>query len=269
MKKLIGIVLALTLMHSATYAEDIQLITNRDKLNFNVSTPLVQKPWAQPVYDLSFVAYDNAFAKEFGLRQDFVTEMDKGLRWMEIRMVTEGQQTNCYYNLIIDKSIEVDFPDENYEKDLLNPRLNFTYDYHGPNRVQPGTAKKLRIKRTVADANRFSNRTQTASCWKNTEGNYDCSSGTANLLYYIQDREASYRIFSLSNSCYLMSDLTRKGRIEVWVAKAHNVNYNVILNPSGDLFNRFAIPDSLIAAAKPWLKQFHDIRKSELDKLPK
>jgi len=43
-------------------------------------------------------------------------------------MITEGIRTNCYYNVILDKSIEVDFPAENYTQDMRYPEIHFPYE---------------------------------------------------------------------------------------------------------------------------------------------
>lgn len=73
------------------------------------------KPFLGNVYDLSFVAYDKDFAKEFGLDPKFIAPMDKGMRWMEFQIRTEGEDTYCYFKFFIDKSLETALPSENYD----------------------------------------------------------------------------------------------------------------------------------------------------------
>jgi hypothetical protein len=66
-------------------------------------------------YNLSFINYDQDFAEEFGLDHNNITDMDSGLRLVEAKVVTTRKITNCYYNFVLDKSIKIDFPAENYQ----------------------------------------------------------------------------------------------------------------------------------------------------------
>ena len=126
-KKII-ILLALLLIVSVwfNFSTDVDAPTASGTLFTNIKSggglldEVVQKATTD-TYDISFAAYDRAFAEEMGLDEKYITDMDEGLRWLEIRMLTEGDQTNCYYNMILDKNVELDFPKKDNRKNDLTP----------------------------------------------------------------------------------------------------------------------------------------------------
>lgn len=94
--------------------DEVSLITNI-KVYRELKGGIQEMPFKENIYDLSFTAYDADFANEFGLMDKNITELDAGLRFIELRMITEGAQTNCYYNVVLDKSLKLDFPEEDFE----------------------------------------------------------------------------------------------------------------------------------------------------------
>lgn len=214
------------LTKQATTESAPMLITNREDRYSHAIRPLTTTPLKQHIYDISLVAYDAAFAKERGLVKEFISPMDKGLRWMEIQMFTEGRETKCYYKMILDKSVALDFPDRDYQNELDAPRLNFTPDYADPNRPSGDELRKL-TKRDYADIPLFDNHVFLANAnykYHTTGRPWREETGVAYALgmrHYRPNLPSPYTVISVSDKCSKMAyeALPSAGPPSIWIMK--------------------------------------------------
>ena len=229
-----------------------KLITNT-KDRFTV-TETKTTPMDRDVYDLSFVAYDKEFAKEFGFKDDYIEELDKGLRFIEVKMITEGKATNCYYNLVLDKSVEVDFPEENFvhqgswkiNYQLITPPETETYKKFS----------KLRAGKDLMNDTRFSNRLYIAT--KDYQsGKPGSAKNSSTLMYYIQDR-LNYKIASIKGYCYFDAFAFVYGKPSIWIAKDRGISYNTMPSVATKHFNRFLIPESIAKEFTPIISNYQN-----------
>ena len=232
-----------------------KLITNT-KDRFTV-TETKTTPMDRDVYDLSFVAYDKEFAKEFGFKDDYVdNNLDKGLRFIEVKMITEGKATNCYYNLVLDKSVEVDFPEENYS---MSPQPYITFarlkDYGS--KEQRGNFMKLISsgKGTWKDDFQYHNRIHFATKDYQNDKPRSAKNSLGSLMYYIQDR-LNYKILSIKGACYFDAFAFIYGKPSIWIAKDH-LDYGTI-GFSPKWFNKFSIPESIAKEFTPIISNYQN-----------
>lgn len=259
----------------ALFAGEVRFISN--KVDVGVFGKEATKTLFEgDVYDLSFVAYDKDFAEEFGLKQELITSMDKGLRFMEVKMITEGKQTNCHYNLVLDKSVEVAFPrGRNYnphQYPIINyPTPSFTLSDPNLEKIKAANARlfELRIQREKNINNSkkmelfpYNNRLYIGT--QDYQKDKPRAKNGSFINYYIQDR-LNYQILSIRGYCSLDANVFEIPKPSIWVA-AKNLDYGTIgVNP--DNYNRFLIPESIVKEFMPIILEFQksvrDTRKEK------
>lgn len=256
----LGVLLLLITVPLDASAEEIKLITNRE--NFQQLTDVKEEALQHNVYDLSFVAYDEAFAEEFGLLGNHVTEMDEGLRFMEVRMVTEGAATNCYYNLVLDKSVKLGFPEEDYVANTSVKVIpTFPVDFDAPIENR----KKLVPMRSLLNVEKnlsseFRNRTYLGN--KDYKHDVQGSRITGFVNYFLQSRPSlSGQLISMRVSCSFGTYVFQDGIPAIWLAKPTDIDFNITLNPTASLFHIFVIPNNLVKALSPYLEHYHKTEK--------
>lgn len=83
----------------------------------------------QKFYDESHMAYDAAFAKEYNLPQENVTEMPEDLRFIEMIIRTENGKPVCHLNMALKNDPKFKFPKEDYVErrfdSQIRAHLNF------------------------------------------------------------------------------------------------------------------------------------------------
>ena len=251
----------------ALFAGEVRFISN--KVDVGVFGKEATKTLFEgDVYDLSFVAYDKDFAEEFGLKQELITSMDKGLRFMEVKMITEGKQTNCHYNLVLDKSVEVAFPKgRNYnphQYPIINyPTPSFTLSDPNLEKIKAANARlfELRIQREKNSNNSkkmelfpYNNRLYIGT--QDYQKDKPSSQNSAFVNYYIQDR-LNYKIISMRSLACEYDALTFSTfNPSIWIANDNTINYNAKINPSKDYFFRPLIPSSISKQISPILLEF-------------
>lgn len=251
----------------ASAADGPKLVTNIERPK---AQTIMQPDWPiSNIYDLSFVAYDAAFAEEFGLKEVHVTNMDDHLRFMEVRMITEGAQTSCYYNLILDKSVKLDFPEENYYLNTQSPALNMPWAYDGisiEKKKHRHTLMRHPHLKKYKDINRFTNRTYIGNRGytvhrrgKTIRGGVI---GYAAPQYIIQDRDLPYNIFTLMSSCGY--GLLEHPEPVLWFRKQGQSDQS----PNLEGYHTFEIPPMLVEQLKPYYARYAKFlqRQYELQK---
>lgn len=243
----------------ALFAGEVRFISN--KVDVGVFGKEATKTLFEgDVYDLSFVAYDKDFAEEFGLKQELITSMDKGLRFMEVKMITEGKQTNCHYNLVLDKSVEVAFPrDENFIS-RNSPSINFneisimSIDQKDLIEKNKHLIKLENIPRKPKNIGKYDNRLYIGT--QDYQKDKPSSQNSAFVNYYIQDR-LNYKIISMRSLACEYDALTFSTfNPSIWIANDNTINYNAKINPSKDYFFRPLIPSSISKQISPILLEF-------------
>lgn len=253
------------------WANDAQMIITNVK-NFRTLEGAVQeKPLLHPVYDLSFPAYDAAFAEEFGLQTQHVTELDTGLRFIELRMITEGAQTNCYYNVVLDKSVQLDFPQEDYvPSTALNVIPMLPVDFESPKKKQNNLVGLRGILSQTPNttkwpySQRYSNRAFLGN--RGYVHNEKGSKISARLVSYIISRSEQYALLTMQVNCYFSAHVFNDGIPALWLAQS-SLPYNTMLNVSSDNFVLLTIPDSIHSGATFYLNQFQQTQQELMEKV--
>lgn len=250
----------------ANAREERHLISNFKNFR-ELEAEVTEAPLEQDVYDLSFVAYDKDFAEEFGLIADNVTDMDEHLRFIEVRMVTEGQKTNCYYNVILDKLVELDFPDRNYTL-ADHPRMNYPWAYQKDG-VSLETMKTRKNLTGVSHEKNlpFTNKTYLGNRGYtfNIKGK-PFSNGSAfdvSVASYIQDRDINYNIISTSRFCG-GANIYWHPEPAFWVRKK-NTNEASSL-PQSENYHTFEIPKTIVDKFRPILVEYIKLERSKIQK---
>ena len=250
----------------AMAADTPKLITNKGQFKNDGLGEVVQKPLEHNIYDLSFVAYDAAFAKEFALVEENVTALDEGLRFMEIRMVTEGQQTNCYYNVILDKTVDIDFPEENFYLDNKTPEMFFPWNYKSSHETKLHI-RDLTARKTFEENQRFNSRTYIANRgYTFNKSGEPFSNGTAfdvSVGYYIQDRPVPFHVISTYRLCgggkvYQFPDPA------LWIRKKGHETKAIL--PQLENYYLFTIPSKIVERFSPVLLEFAKIKREIIKK---
>ena len=66
-------------------------------------------------YDISFIRYSKDFADRYGYPEEYVAEdLDDGLHVIEFRLLTEGADHKCRFNLVLDKDLGLDLPTQRF-----------------------------------------------------------------------------------------------------------------------------------------------------------
>ena len=252
----------------ALFAGEVRFISN--KVDVGVFGKEATKTLFEgDVYDLSFVAYDKDFAEEFGLKQELITSMDKGLRFMEVKMITEGKQTNCHYNLVLDKSVEVAFPkDENFIS-RNSPSINFneisimSIDQKDLIEKNKHLIKLKNIPRKPKNIGKYDNRLYIGT--QDYQKDKPRAKNTSFINYYIQDR-LNYQILSIRGDCSSDANAFKYPKPSVWVAK-DELGYNTMVSVNPNHFNRFLIPEVISKQFAPIILEFQksvrDTRKEK------
>ncbi len=250
-KLLSAYIVLLAVIPLPTFAlDEVNLITNAKA--FRESEDGVEEiPFRENVYDLSFTAYDADFANEFGLHDKHITELDTGLRFIELRMITEGSQTNCYYNVVLDKSLKLDFPEEDYLPDSTNSMIGLlssgkrfppNFDPYADPLIQK--AKKLtalRSRYSWEHTKKYMNRTALGNrdykFHKSGKPFSDGAASSASLLNYVFSRSADYNLLKIKGIC--IGKMYDYPDFSLWLRKKghdshkglHKDDYHVLVIP--------------------------------------
>jgi len=228
-----------------------ELITNIDDIR--PKAEVVRKQYDKAIYDLSFPAYDKAFADDFGLESRYVTEMDKGLRYMEIRIITESSRTNCYYNMVLDKKgLELDFPEQDYVL-AYKPVLTYVTSSKTGNTPQTKAFTALRTHNRWENSKKFLNRTYFGNPGysRDAEGYPIGSHGGAGLQYFIQSRHPDYYLISVIGDCntQLIYDYPKPS---FWIRKKGRKEY---VYPKAEDHYLFEIPKKIRDETLPYIRE--------------
>ena len=208
----------------ALFAGEVRFISN--KVDVGVfGKEATKTSFEGDVYDLSFVAYDKDFAEEFGLKQELITSMDKGLRFMEVKMITEGKQTNCHYNLVLDKSVEVAFPRGRNYSHTNNPTI-YTSSATSFLPSQGDPTYKTRLEEwarfdklfrnsTIETMHKYTNRLYIGT--QDYQKDKPRAKNTSSINYYIQDR-LNYQILSITGHCSSDANAFKYPKPSVWLS---------------------------------------------------
>jgi hypothetical protein len=256
---------------SAAELDPPKLITNVSNV-LELLDEVEQTPLEQSVYDLSFAAYDNDFAGNFGLDAAHVTELDTGLRFIELRMVTEGKDTNCYYNMVLDKSVKLSFPAEDYTRPTeapFPPQTVRRYTQKLPKETGPRrealVSKHKELFKIIYDHNSGSG----ADSFKGifignrgykfhktgkpyTDGGVAWMSATS----YAYDRSLSHVLISLKTVCDV-SEMLEYPELAIWIRKEGRQQSS----PNLEDYHTFLLPKRLIDDFRPTLSVYADRRK--------
>lgn len=240
-------------MHiNAALATDLVSHSERQDENYG---NVIRTPFKQDVYDLSFAAYSQEFADKFGAVPSGITKLDKGLHFMEVRMVTEGKQTNCYYHLVLNKDIKLAIPNEEF----VHQSFPIKYDSVNSDKWSLQQIKDkaaLRTGRSIMVDQRFNNKTYLGNVdyQFNTKGEPFSNGITFGILLnsYFPD-QAGFQVLSMWRECG-GGTLFDYSKPAIWLMKAGKHEDTTL--PQKENYHLFIIPDKIIKSLKPVLKKY-------------
>jgi hypothetical protein len=262
MKRYAGIIIAVLISSSSAEAEETKIISNRNG-NGPIQPEVTTVPYAQDVYNLSFVAYSQQFADQFAADDAYVTEMDDGLHFMEISMRTVGDMTQCTYTVALEKDIKLALPDEEYVHQSMSAPMALFFDPSKTSAKQKIWFAIFLTGRPVIYDDRYVNRTYlgNADYNFNTKGK-PFTGGTAfdvMLQYYYPDR-VGYQLLSMQRLCG-GGKLYNFPAPSIWIRKEGNEERTTL--PQKENYHLFEMPESIVSAFQPVLNDFEK-RKIEL-----
>ncbi|GAB1257285.1 hypothetical protein NBRC116494_17870 [Aurantivibrio plasticivorans] len=273
------VVSLLIFISSPVHAQEPYKIISNVK-SFRELEGVQEKPIDRNVYDLSFSAYDQVFAEEFGLKAEKVTELDTGLRFIEIRMITEGTHTNCYYNVVLDKSVKLDFPEEDYEAPSMSvfpPQVVTRSAISRPAKVTEDQNKQftdwhknrliLLYDKENGKARNYRNRTYLGNLdYKFNTSGKPFSNGHAfdvHLIAYVFSRSQDYTIISTKRPCG-GGNIYNYPKPSFWVRK--NTSAQITNLPRKSDHHIFTIPNSIVESFKPILFEYESTTRRNRNK---
>lgn len=260
----LSFLLFLSTFPNLTFASDeVSIITNL-KASRELETGVQEMPLKEDVYDLSFTAYDADFASEFGLQEKNITNLDAGMRFIELRLITEGSQTNCYYNVILDKSLKLDFPEEDYLPNSTPEMIGLSgsgkkfpknFDPHTDPLVQK--AKKLTDLRSQYSweySKRYMNRTALGNrdykFHKSGKPFSDGIASSASLLNYAFSRSTDFNLLRIKGMC--IGKMYDYPDFSLWLRKkGHDSSKGL----NKEDYHVLVIPESITKRIKPISEQ--------------
>ena len=198
------------------------------------------------------------------MKDEYVTPMDEGFRFIKIRMLTEGNATNCYYNVVLDKSLPLDYPKENWYS--LTPRIN-VYPYQDWSK----TTKPMRDKVGELDVLIVPLHSLTSYVNRLYLGNRDYkfhtsgrpfTNGTVSdidISYYIQDRDIPYQMIAGWQDCR-GSGAYLYPRPSFWVMKPGGQKTTL---PILSEYHVFEIPPRVVKEITPYLNSLLTTNKEK------
>ncbi len=253
------------LFATTSFANEVKLITNRGVGEQPPLQELKEKLSPTDVYDLSFVAYDEKFAEELGLKSEYISEMDKGLRWFEIRILTEGNFTRCYYNLALDKTLKLALPLENFDRAIPLPTLPNKGVYEDSPQDAWPKLKELRGEQSTLI---YKNKAYVAGYNPMLK---QSRAGTRGYIsYHFQDRGPHYQFISLSTNCLFDKHAYNK-KLEgfvpaVWLGNNDKVGYSAVTPLDNEHYRPFIIPERIASQAYPFILRLRESVAASLNK---
>lgn len=255
MSRIVLILLYLSVAFAFTAAaenEPVQryFITNKKSFYSSREIPLTRVPLNQDVYEISYIAYTQQFADRYGQKAENVAPLDPGMQYIEVKVLTEGRNTNCYFNMLLDKKVDIDFPKE----DML----------HDPARLLHFVTKsreELTDHQFVA-VNGIKRDSHSPQKWGRYQNNIYFGSATERnqrgprvggvmLHYYLHTRLPNAVILSVSTPCRQAYALQLPNPA-IWIKKrAATRDYSKVLLPTPEDFHTFRLPDVLVDKLKP------------------
>lgn len=85
--------------------------TNIGPGSYQQADEVMAMPIDMPIYDLAFTNYSASYAQKYGYPTSHVIEMPKYVHLIEYRMKTVGRDNECRLNILLEKGLELNFPD--------------------------------------------------------------------------------------------------------------------------------------------------------------
>lgn len=222
--------------------------------NYNEDRRLKYVVVPTKIYDVSFIAYTQEFAKRFGYPDSNVYPLDKGVQVMEFRLRTEGIWQEFYLNILMDKGLGLDVPPVPYAN-----RAGFPVQFRFPKQAEG-------FKMGPEDLTYLTKTTHEpfGEAWENYF-NRNFRMATLNYIHRAQGRSDSLQLKGFSNTYYKDFDYFSVGvngtqeileeGASLWVKKKGGSNYNVRVLADPNDFVKFKIPPELVEKTIPVMEE--------------
>lgn len=230
----------------------VTLLVSNKQHRLKILEEIETKIFGKHVFDISFVAYDREFSKEFGLDPKYVDSMDEGLRFIEYKVRTEGRKNTCYFNIILDKEIALDYPSKNFMLSTATPAITLPVLYDGISLEVKKYRSNLMSHKEFVDYDNvkpFVNKLYLGNLgYKfHTKGRPFSEGMVAalSLMHFIQDRNVNYNVIN-ARGCF---NKTVASNLEpaIWIRKPGRPETHLPLLKD---YETFVIPDSIVES---WL----------------
>lgn len=242
------------------------LITNFDK-KFDVQKDVRQMPVSIGIYDVGYVVYSKEFAERFGYPEKNIAELDSGMQALEFRMRTEGGFVHCYLNTLLDNTLDLDLPEQDYQSrferhgDMMRfPKKLDSYKDEKGWYKELQEDKEFRMNMTQDKWHYYSRNTRLAS--------YDYAPGKKEVWassYFFESYTNKYikglDYVSISISCGAQpyQELQRKD-VSLWLKKKGGDDYSMRSGTKPDQFLKFRLPESF---TKPVVELMRPVTKEK------
>lgn len=239
--------------------------------------PITENKKYAPKYNLSFAAYDAAFANEMKLRNELVNEMPIGVPYIGLHMITEAEKAQCYINVVLDKSFRIDMPDKNFtpppwlfkhlvdfprvkpdENDQYSkwPNLRKLYDPDYSERIGYG-AKQIYFGALSKDQ-------KTGELHRNGRIMF--------LFSYTQNGHEKYNFLTLKTNCFDMAQRFHQDKVPVLQIPTKQetsllLPYDGVIKPGEarktSHYMEVKLPEVIVSKAKPFILRNEVLTRKE------
>lgn len=97
-------------VNSSSNAKSV-IWTNVGPGSYQLADKIISVPIEMPIYDIAFTKYSAFYAQKYGYPVSHVLQMPEYVHLIEFRMKTVGRKNQCRLNMLLEKELNVNFPD--------------------------------------------------------------------------------------------------------------------------------------------------------------
>ncbi|HPF45358.1 MAG: hypothetical protein KDF58_05955 [Alphaproteobacteria bacterium] len=229
--------------------------TNIGPSNYQLQDVILAFPIQLPIYDLAYTNYSNYYANKYGYPESHVIEMPEHVHLIEYRMKTIGMETKCYLNMLIDKNIGLNLPNEVFVSRMKLPadeNVGIVKPKREEGWKETEEIKENRIRWTYTGAESRSNEKYLLRNAAMSGVNINADTGkvkgrlmSVSMLEYNPNYYPDLDYFNFQVGCSILAkEMQLKDEFSIWIKKKSGRDYSKIVNLHPEDFVKFKIPHS-------------------------
>ncbi|MCP5382195.1 MAG: hypothetical protein H6912_07475 [Kordiimonadaceae bacterium] len=239
--------------------------TNIGPSSFQLADEILAFPVNMPIYDLAFTNYSSYYAKNYGYPESHVIDMPDHIHLIEYRMRTVGRHTECKLNILLDKNLGLDLPNEAYVTQLAFNSTDFikivrpkrVAGWQNSEETMLHNMKYLSTNESSLTNEKYKLRNAATSTEYIPPDNMSLARGgmTVGIDEYNPWFYEDLDYISLNIACGPMEiRMQKQPNYYVWLKKKGGRNYSRIVNLFAEDFMIFEIPLSLREKISGYMK---------------